>query len=107
MDDTWTGHSFSLSSWSHASSQREPATHESTTVDGWCVDRTLIFIANVPPIAEESKNVPIAKIRIHPTGWLENWGSNFVGAGWIYTVQPRGSEALRFHRWIYRQGQSI
>jgi hypothetical protein len=66
--------------------------------------RVLVPLANIARIAEDFKNVPIAKIRIHPAGWPENWGSNFVGAGWIYI-----QEYLKppFHRWMYRQEQSI
>jgi len=36
--------------------------------------RVLVPLANIPPIAEDSKNVPIAKIRIHPTGWPDKTG---------------------------------
>lgn len=72
--------------------------------------RVLVPLGNIPPLAEDCKTVPIAKIRIHPTGWPENWGSNFVGAGWIYShehlkppfppldIQTR-AEHLR--RWLF------
>jgi len=67
--------------------------------------RVLVPLASIPPIAEDSKNVPIAKIRIHPTGWPDKTGEVI---SWVLVGSAaRSIWSLRFHRWIYRQEQSI